>query len=553
MPSNESRENASIPRWCFFVLPLGLGLCLSAVVVVARWLQEDTGWFFLIGLDGLLWWIATGAIIALACVVSILYFRLRARTVAGLSVAILLMLLTLSRVIRVEGYYGDRTPRWTWRWKPTAEQQIKEYLTSKKSTAPDAHTVDALTVDASPSIDVAVGCLLGPERDGRIPNVELDTQWEIDPPKLLWRHPVGFGWSSIAVQGKWAISLEQRDAEECVVCYNVRTGEELWHHAEETRFQNQYGDGPRTTPSIAGDKVVSLGATGVLTCLELRSGQVVWRRSVFENAESQNLLFGMAGSPLVYDNKVVVTPGAGTNASAMCFSLENGEELWQCGSDEASYASPSLVELSGIRQILSFNGEGLRSYGLDGTELWLHPWITQGESKVNVAQPIVVDRGTISGEVESASKILISSGYDRGTALLNVECREGIWTTTVVWSSHQLKSKLSNFVVSNDHIYGLDNGLLTCLSLASGERQWKRGRYGHGKLLLVGTNLLIQAESGEVVVVAADPAEHRELSKIPALDGKTWNYPTLAGRILVVRNDHEAAAFELPLVALKDE
>ncbi len=105
---------------------------------------------------------------------------------------------------------------------------------------------------------------------------------------------------------------------------------------------------------------------------------------------------------------------------------------------------------------------------------------------------------------------------------------------------------MSNFVVHNDHIYGLDNGILTCLDLRDGQRLWKRGRYGHGQMLVVGDKLLIQAESGEVVLVAATPDAHHELAKFSALSSKTWNNLALAGNILVVRNDREAAAFELP-------
>ena len=106
---------------------------------------------------------------------------------------------------------------------------------------------------------------------------------------------------------------------------------------------------------------------------------------------------------------------------------------------------------------------------------------------------------------------------------------------------------MSNFVVFEEHLYGLDNGILTCIDLVDGQRRWKRGRYGHGQMLLVGDKLLIQAESGEVVLVAATSDEHRELGKFNALFSKTWNNLALAGNVLVVRNDREAAAFELPL------
>ena len=145
------------------------------------------------------------------------------------------------------------------------------------------------------------------------------------------------------------------------------------------------------------------------------------------------------------------------------------------------------------------------------------------------------------------AKILISSGYDKGTALLKITRNDVSWTSEVIWESSQLKSKLSNFVVFKNHAYGLDNGLLTCIDLNDGERLWKRGRYGHGKLLLVKDKLLIQAESGQILLVAATPDAHSELATCDALSSKTWNNLALAGNVLVVRNDREAAAFELPI------
>lgn len=200
-------------------------------------------------------------------------------------------------------------------------------------------------------------------------------------------------------------------------------------------------------------------------------------------------------------------------------------------------------QICGERQLLSFNGAGLRAYALDGTKRWLHPWLTQGESqRVNVAQPVVLP----AVANDATTRVLISSGYDNGTALLEINREGEQFKVSEIWLSKNLKSKMSNFVVHDHHIYGLDNGILTCLDLNDGQRRWKRGRYGHGQVLLVADKLLIQAESGEVVLVAAKPDAHQELGKFNALFSKTWNNLALAGNVLVVRNDREAAAFELP-------
>ncbi|HEV3003726.1 MAG TPA: hypothetical protein VGX78_04665, partial [Pirellulales bacterium] len=145
------------------------------------------------------------------------------------------------------------------------------------------------------------------------------------------------------------------------------------------------------------------------------------------------------------------------------------------------------------------------------------------------------------------NRVLVSTGYGKGCALLQVQCSEAAWSAESLWTSRQLKTKFASAVVRGGFAYGLDDGVLTCIDLASGSRRWRAGRYGHGQVLLIEDSMLVQCEDGDVALVAADPAAHRELGRAPALGGKTWNYPALAGSLLVVRNDLEAACFELPL------
>lgn len=517
------------------LLTVFIGLLLSLIIVVGRWLQEDHGRFFLIGLDGLLWWIGSAAACLILFAVVVSYCKLSWRSILGVVGGMALCLYLGSFVVRIESFNGDRTPRWSWRWSPTAEQKLKTYLASKRTTRP-------VELESIPNLGPSFPGLLGPKRNGIIDSSQIGSLASA-PPKLLWRHPVGTGWSSFAITDQMAINLEQRKEEECIVCYDLQSGAEIWCHAEKARFRNQYGDGPRTTPCIDQQRVVCFGATGILTCLNLIDGELLWKQAVFHDPDRQNLLFGMSGSPIVYQGRVYVTPGAGPGEAAMCFDLISGTRLWSNGNDEASYASPTIAQVCGLEVLLSFNGEGLRAYGLDGTELWLHPWVTQGESRVNVAQPIVLESNS---NALNATQIVISSGYDKGTALFEVTHENGHWETKTIWESHQIKSKLSNLVCSGNHLYGLDNGLLTCIGLTDGHRTWKKGRYGHGKILLVSGKLMIQAESGEIIFVEANPQEHIELARFPALDEKTWNYPAIAGNRLLVRNDREAAAYELP-------
>ncbi len=546
--ANETTSTASGFNWKLVVWSAVFGIGLSVVINLSQWSQGEQARLLFIGLDGMRFYLATAFGVLVGFVLAVIYIRPSFKSLSVFCAGVFVLCYGVTQLLRVDGYYGNRTPRVTWIWSPKAEQGLKTYLTSRKSN----DKVTATSEEFLPT-DNDFPELLGEKRTARIDRIGIAGDWQANPPKLLWRHPVGLGWSGFAIVGSAAVNLEQRDENECIVCYDVRTGVELWCHAELARFPHEYGDGPRSTPTIRNGRVFSMGGTGIVTCVDFATGQLIWKQSVFTDSKKQNLIFGMSGSPLVIQDLVIVTPGAGLGAAAIAYSARTGDEVWRSGDDQASYASPTAATLCGQTQILSFNGAGLRSYGLDGKELWLQPWITQGESRVNVAQPILLGQGDIdqpwsgNDDKEPWAKILISSGYDKGTALLKVSHDDTGWKSEILWESDQLKSKLSNLVVHRNYAYGLDNGILTCIDLANGERMWKRGRYGHGKILLVRDKLLIQSESGEVVLVKATPDSLVELAKFEALSSKTWNNLALAGDIMVVRNDREAAAVKLPV------
>jgi outer membrane protein assembly factor BamB len=522
------------------VLAVLLGSLLTLLIAFIQWAQTDQARWFYLGLDGMQWYpfYALGLLVFLFA--AFLVFKPKLRTTAILGSGLLLLLFGMSWFIRIESFRGDRTPRFAWKWTPSAEDQVKQYLISNRSRAVSAPSIPyerfAPTASDYPGF-------MGPDRNGKLVGRNLSKRWQDHPPSLLWRHPVGLGWSSFAIQGSVAVTLEQREENECVVCYDLYSGTELWAYEEPIRFRNEHGDGPRTTPSILGDRVYTCGGTGVICCIDLTTGTLLWKRNLIADASRSPPFFGWSCSPLISGSELIVTPGINPNGTIVALDLETGIERWRGGDDSTSYASPAVASLCGELQYLTFNGEGLRAFAHGGKSLWFAPWITQGDSKVNVAQPIIVDRGGSSAN--EPARVLISSGYDMGTTLLEVHRFKGEWKVDTVWKSKHLKSKFSNCMIHNDHIYGLDNGLLTCIRLTDGERTWKKGRYGHGQLLMVDGRLLIQCESGEVALVEANPDNHVEVARFQALDDKTWNHPALAGNILVVRNDHEAAAYQL--------
>jgi outer membrane protein assembly factor BamB len=166
--------------------------------------------------------------------------------------------------------------------------------------------------------------------------------------------------------------------------------------------------------------------------------------------------------------------------------------------------------------------------------IWTHPWPADWP---NVATPLVV----------GDDLVLASTGYGIGSKLIRIVAEGGAQRAELVWETPRLKSKFANLALHDGFVYGLDDGVLTCLDPADGSRRWKGGRYGHGNLLLVGDLLLVQSERGEMLLIEATPEEHRELARFTALAGKAWNPFALAGDRLLVRNDTEAALWQLPL------
>ncbi len=437
-------------------------------------------------------------------------------------------------VFRLDGFTGDFIPIFSLRSRTSPEQRAVAYFGSQARAAAPTSEAPAeplvVTPDDWPQFR-------GPTRLGVVSNVKIRQDWNENPPKLLWKHPVGKGWSSFAVVGNLAFTQEQRGADEVVVCYDVHTGEQVWVHADRVRYSNTMGgDGPRATPTVFDSRLYAMGGTGILNCLDPRTGEVLWTHDVVADAGSSIAHFGMSTSPFIYDNLVVVNAGGDNNRGVIAYNRTDGEIVWAHGDRKAGYASPVLATFDGVRQLLIFGALGLAGHDAQtGEELWWFPW--ENETDNNCVDPIVLDDGTI----------FLSTGYSKGTALLDVRRTAGKWAAEPVrWkTTTRFKAKINGPVVKDGYIYGLDEGILCCFDPAGGEQKWKRGRYGYGQVLLVDDVILVSTETGEVALVEANPERYREIARFKAIEGKTWNHPALCRGLLLIRNDEEAACFDL--------
>lgn len=428
-------------------------------------------------------------------------------------------------LFRIRGMSGDLRPIIEFRWAKAPEFQ---------SNSTSVTNLTVAEVVARPSFPQ----YLGANRDGVITGTRLETNWTAKPPELVWRQKVGAGWSGFAVVGNLALTQEQRGEDECVVAYDLLSGKQLWLHKDLARYNTVIAsEGPRAVPTVVGDRVFTCGGTGILNCLELATGKLLWSRNAVTESGGKIPQWGYTCSPLVVDELVIVHGGEEGSHSLLAFHVADGRKVWAGGTFGPSYSAPRLATLAAVPQILSFNHGSVSGHNpATGVTLWEKPW---GNGNVVCASPVVV----------STNQVIFSSGYGYGAELLEISAvATNRLAARLVWKSIRMKSKFAHLYIRDGNLFGLDDGILACVNLADGSQRWKEGRYGHGQGLAVDDLYLLMAESGELVLLRPTPEAPHELARFRVFNSKTWNPITLSGDLLLVRNDQEAACLRLKTV-----
>ena len=425
---------------------------------------------------------------------------------------------------------------------------VELHRAAQQAPAPPAASVDppATVMAAAKPVEPPAAVVVapdywtdfrGPGRLGIYDEMPILTTWPKAGLKRLWKQPVGGGYASFTIAGGLAFTIEQRRDMEVVAAYDVATGREKWKNSWKAHFsESMGGDGPRSTPVHDGGRVYALGAEGELRALEAATGKLIWNKNILTDNGATNLTWAMSAAPLIVDGKVIVQPGGQPGKSVVAYDKLTGERVWSALDDEQAYASPIVATLAGKRQLVVVSAPRVMGLTIDeGKLLWEVPWVT--EYNASSTYPIVV----------TPDRFFISAGYDHGAAVveLTVDPSDGKFTPRVVWQNKKMKNKFNNPVLFQGHVYGLDEGILACVNVETGEQKWKGGRYGYGQVLLASGHLVVLSEHGELALVKADPAGFKELAKFEAIGGKTWNNPAISGGVLLVRNAEEMAAFQI--------
>ncbi|MEP6635436.1 MAG: PQQ-binding-like beta-propeller repeat protein [Acidobacteriota bacterium] len=395
-----------------------------------------------------------------------------------------------------------------------------------------ALTIICLGLEASGQVDGNWPQWRGSNRDGISKETGLLKQWPTAGPPLAWKTTgAGGGYSSFAVSNGLLYTMGLRGEREYIVAFDVKTGKQVWATPHGGAFRNDRGDGPRGTPTVEGDRLYALGGNGDLSCLDSKTGKVIWTMNVLEKFSGSNITWGISESPLIVGEKLLVNPG-GRGASIVALNKKDGALLWKSQSDRAGYSSGIPVQIGNTTQVVFFTNQ--RVVGLDvkdGKLLWeyAHP----ANDVANVATPVV--RG---------NRIFISSDYGTGAGLVEIKA-DG--KAQEVYFTKDMRNHHSSSILIDDYLYGFSSSILTAMKFDTGEVAWRDRSVGKGSMVYADGNLYCLSENGVVGLVEASPTGYREKGRfrISQESLPTWTHPVVAGGRLYLRDQDTIYAYDV--------
>ncbi len=367
----------------------------------------------------------------------------------------------------------------------------------------------------------------GPERDGTSPESGLLAQWPEDGPKVLWKRDVGTGFSGLAVAAGRIYTMMAEDDKEYAVAFDAATGEEVWRTEIGALFPSDFGDGPRSTPAVAGDNVVVLGSYGDLVALAAGDGARRWALNLQQDIGGAVPPHGYSTAPMIEGDLLLVEVGGGQGKAYAALDPATGANRWTTQDGSATYTSPIAVTLGGKRQLISLGGHRIVSLDTNGELVWSHAW------DGGIAMPIFI----------APDKLFVST-YDAAMVVRLTESDDGI-KVEEVWQNAEMNNHFNSSVIHDGYIYGFDNNVLKCVAVADGERMWAKRGFGEGSLILADGHLIILSERGLLVQAEATPEGFEEEGRFQAIDGQSWTSPALAGGRLYIRNLKQMMSLDL--------
>lgn len=433
---------------------------------------------------------------------------------------------------------------------------------------------------------------LGPRRDGISGETGLLEKWPQAGLKVIWKMPIGEGYSAPSIRGNRLVLFHRPGDEEAVECFEADTGKPLWRYAYPTDYRDPYGynGGPRCTPLVTGNRIYTFGAEGMLTCLDLAAGKEIWQRNTAKDFDIPRAFFGVGATPILEGTRLIVMVGGHPKSGVVAFDaasgktiLENvGPETWPAPpvrierdrppAKLASYAAPLAATIHGKRHVLCFMRPGLVSLDPETGETNFSFWFRSTiHDSVNAARPVVVD-----------DLVFLSAAYETGAALLKVHPDGKEYD--VVWSDGDaMQTHWSTCIHHHGYLYGFSGrhepgSTFRCIEMTTGKLLWQTRDvnaddepdpraglgatvpkfYGRGSAILAEGKFIVMGERGTLALVEVSPRKFTEISRVkyPEAGYPSWVAPVLSRKRLylnVARDARDAFgrhAYEYHLLCL---
>ncbi|TAK93266.1 MAG: alcohol dehydrogenase [Verrucomicrobia bacterium] len=377
----------------------------------------------------------------------------------------------------------------------------------------------------------------GPNHDGSSPEKILKT-WPAEGPKVIWKAPLGPSFGSFAVSGGKAFCFIQRKVDgadkEVAIALDANTGKELWSvPLGKPTYDQQGGDGPRSTPTVDGDRVYLFGAFQILTCLDAASGKQIWQHDLVAEFGGKVIKWNSAASPVVEGDLVIVN-GGGPGQAFLAFNKSDGKVVWKTEDDAPVHATPTPATILGTRQILFLTQKGVAALApADGRVLWRYLF----PHRVSTATSPIV-----AGDI-----VYCSAAYGVGAAAVRIAKTTNEFSATELWRKNgDLMTHWTTPVCKDGYLYGIygqgqnATAPLKCVELATGKELWSQpGFGGGGATILVDGCVLAQSDRGPLILVEAKPDAYHELARAQIYGGQCWTMPVVSNGKIFARNTKE--------------
>ena len=387
---------------------------------------------------------------------------------------------------------------------------------------------------------------LGPTRNNHVAKDEKTLAKLPADLKPVWKNKIGGGFSSPIVAKNKVIYFDENGEMEVAHQLDARTGKEIWQTPIASRFSDEWGAGPRSTPFVDGDRVYVQSCSGEFRCLNFADGKIFWAASFekdfgvkFLGSKSEEGVAsrrGNNGSGVIDGNAVLVPVGGTNGATLVCFDKVTGKVLWKSGNDEAAYSSPQVATIGGVKQVLLLTADRLMAADREsGKQLWTIPFKTF--AKRHAATPVL-----------SGDNVFVNS------TTIGLVCekisREGEnFRATELWANKNLRINVSTPARIGDFLYSQGpNKTFVCVDAKTGELKWTQPGFGEQNSSTIALNdkLLVLTDGGELVLITATAEKYIALGRVQVC-GKNWNFPAYSDGKIYVRDAHELSCYDLQM------